>query len=226
MSPPDRVPVLGILAGGDSSRFPGPGGKLAAPLDGEPMLLRLVRLLTPHTDRLVVAGRPPDDCPLPAGLEVLPDPRDQIGPLRGPLAGLLALARNAPGGFVVVAGDMPFLPPRLPLGLWNASQGAAGACLAGRDPLPLALRPDGYPDLEEHARAGRGPRHLLAALRGPNPRLRELPPPPPDDLADVDTPADLRLAREHLARRTCGAVGEPDAPPASGAPGPLLRWDS
>jgi molybdopterin-guanine dinucleotide biosynthesis protein A len=222
VNPSDRVPVLGILAGGASQRFPAPGGKLAADLGGAPLLHSLLRRLRPAGTRIVLAGRPPPGCPVPEGLEVLEDPAD----VSGPLAGLLALARNAPEGFVVTPGDMPFLPPRLPIALWNASQGGAGACLRGRDPLPLALRPAGYEVLERLALEGRGPRHLLATLAEDAPGIRELPPPPPEELADVDTAEDLRVAREQLERRRCGPVGEADEPVASSASSPLLRWDS
>lgn len=222
VNPVSRVPFLGVLAGGASRRFPAPGGKLAAELGGDTLLLHLLRRLAPHAEELVLAGAPPPDCAVPEGLRVLPDPP---GP-GGPLAGLLALARNAPEGFVVTSGDMPFLPVKLPLALWNASHGVAAACLRGSEPLPLALRPAGYPALERLASQGAGPRHLLRTLAETAPGIRELPPPSPEELADVDTPADLRLARERLEEGGSGAVDEPDDPPASDAPSPLLRWDS
>lgn len=222
MSTLPRVPLLGVLAGGASSRFPAPGGKLAADLGGEPMLAYLVARLLPQAHELVLAGRPPPGLWVPPGLRVLEDPPG----LSGPLAGLVALARAAPEGFVVVAGDVPFLPPGLAGALWEAGVGAAAAALAGPEPLPLALRPEAYPVLEELARAGRGPRHLLRRLDELELGLRALPPPPPDELADVDTPADLRVAREHLARRACGPVEDAEPSPASGVSAPLLRWDS
>lgn len=200
-----RPPVLGILVGGASRRFP--GGKLRAGLGSGTVLGTCLEALAPVADRLVLLGEPPASSPLPPGvlargLDRLPDPE----PGGGPLAGLAALAGVAPEGFLVSAGDMPFLPAPVLTELWRRSEGFDAASLALPDrriPLPAALRPGAYPLLRELARRrpAPGPHRLLEALdavRVPPEELGTDPGGLARWVADIDSPQDLESVQTRL----------------------------
>jgi molybdopterin-guanine dinucleotide biosynthesis protein A len=155
-----------VLAGGASSRFG--GDKLAAPLDGRPILEHAVLAVASIADPVIVVIGPDDPIPLiPADLGVslllARDPVARQGPLAGMAAGLVALVAAhgsgaegpgaAPGSraraevVLVVGGDMPSLVPevlRLLATFLIADPSLAAATLEtpGVAPLPLALRPD------------------------------------------------------------------------------------
>jgi molybdopterin-guanine dinucleotide biosynthesis protein A len=101
-----------VLAGGRSSRM----GRAKADLDwhGSTLLHRTTALLarTVGGPVLVVAA-PDQDLPeLPAGVEVVADPIEGLGPMRGLATGLAALDGRAPVAFVCST-DLPFLHPAL-----------------------------------------------------------------------------------------------------------------
>ncbi len=126
-----------VLAGGASSRFG--GDKLAAPLDGRPVLEHAVLAVANIADPVIVVIGPADPIPLiPADLGVslllARDPVAHQGPLAGMAAGLVALVAAdgsgadgpgadgpgaAPGSragaevVLVVGGDMPSLVPEV-----------------------------------------------------------------------------------------------------------------
>ena len=99
-----------VLAGGRSTRFGSP--KLAADLDGEPLLNHALRALGAVADQILVAGA---SSPIPfagsvGGPSIRAVPDDE--PFAGPLAALAgALRAAAPGFAMVVGGDMPSLVP-------------------------------------------------------------------------------------------------------------------
>lgn len=100
-----------VLAGGRSSRFG--GDKLAAPLDGVPILERTVGAVAAACREVIVVLSP--DAPVPslpaqlhARVRVARDPEPFGGPLAATRAGL-AGAWNPRA--VVVGGDMPWLAP-------------------------------------------------------------------------------------------------------------------
>ncbi|SFR87308.1 molybdenum cofactor guanylyltransferase [Halomicrobium zhouii] len=111
----DRSPAAGVvLAGGYSTRF-GERDKALAPVDGTPMLRRVVDRVGRVTDAVVVncrAGQREEfatvlaDCDVPVAFAV--DAVPDEGPLVG-LAGALAV-HDAPET-VLVACDMPFVDP-------------------------------------------------------------------------------------------------------------------
>ncbi len=204
-------PAAIILAGGASSRFG--GDKLAARLDGIPVLEHALRAVAQVADPVVVVVSPDAPSPsVPADLrvEVVPA-RDLVahqGPLAGLVGGLAALLSwaesdgggAAPDVVLLVAGDMPTLVPEV-LALLAARLGAdpslGAVCLETQppSPLPAAIRatlagPVATVLLDADRRSLRG---LLAAVPSalvPSATWRTF---DPDGrtLRDIDTPEDL-----------------------------------
>ncbi len=191
-----------VLAGGASSRFG--GNKLAAPLEGRPVLEHALRAAAAVANPIVLVMGPDDPVPhLPAdlGADVVMA-RDAVahrGPLAGLVAGLAALPRPVDVA-IVVAGDMPTVVPAV-LGLLvrtlvrDPSLGVA--CLEAEPAtlLPAALRPSVAGPAAEALLAAdrRSLRGLLDAVPtvvAPAADWRAL---DPDGatLRDVDTPGDL-----------------------------------
>lgn len=195
-------PAAIVLAGGPSSRFG--ANKLAADLEGRPVLEHALRSAAAVADPIVLVLGPDDPVPrLPAdlGAEVVLA-RDAVahrGPLAGLAAGLAALPRPLDVA-IVVAGDMPTLVPAvldLLAGVLAGGPSLGVACLEAEpaSPLPAAVRP---------SIAGPAAAALLAAdrrsLRGlidavptaivPAAEWRAI---DPDGvtLRDVDTPDDI-----------------------------------
>jgi molybdopterin-guanine dinucleotide biosynthesis protein A len=195
-------PAAIVLAGGASSRFG--GNKLAAPIEGRPVLEHALRAVAVGANPIVLVVGPDDPVPwLPVDLGVdVVLARDVVahrGPLAGLAAGLAALPRPVEVS-IVVAGDMPTLVPavlELLAAVLAGDPSLGVACLEAEPatPLPAAVRP---------AVAGPAAEALLAAdrrsLRGlldavptvvvPAASWRAL---DPDGftLRDVDTPDDL-----------------------------------
>ncbi len=103
-----------VLAGGASLRFP--GGKLSSSLLGEPLLLRVVKILEASgiCRRLVVSTSPVALVEVKAilgGAYDLVVDHDWL-PCRGPLRGIATIAvSHAPPEMVLAAGDMAWLSP-------------------------------------------------------------------------------------------------------------------
>jgi len=101
-----------VLAGGRSSRMGRP--KAALEWHGSTLLHRTTALLarTVGGPVLVVAA-PDQDLPeLPPRIEVVADPVEGLGPMRGLATGLAALGERSPAAFVCST-DLPFLHPAL-----------------------------------------------------------------------------------------------------------------
>lgn len=138
----DRAVVTGIvLAGGRSSRFG--GDKLAAPIDGAPLLWRPIRALAAAGCGSIVVVLAPGhaDPPLPADLgldlRLVHDPESFGGPLVGLRAGLAAATGSLA---IVVAGDQPGLQPALLRVLVEAYAAPTDAGLpGGRSPSAVVL---------------------------------------------------------------------------------------
>jgi len=101
-----------VLAGGRSSRM----GRPKADLDwhGSTLLRRTTALLARTVDGpVLVVAAPEQELPeLPPGVEVVMDPVEGQGPMRGLATGLAALDGRAPAAFVCST-DLPFLHPAL-----------------------------------------------------------------------------------------------------------------
>jgi molybdopterin-guanine dinucleotide biosynthesis protein A len=108
---------------------------------GSTLLWRTAGILGRVTGGPVVVVRAPgqDLPPLPAGTEVVEDPREGMGPVQGIAAGLAAVAGRAEVAFVSST-DMPFLHPAFVRRVVRAVEEGAdvGLPLARGYPQPLA----------------------------------------------------------------------------------------
>ena len=99
-----------VLAGGRSSRM----GAAKAGLDwhGSTLLYRAAAVLGRAVDGpVIVVAAPGQELPeLPAGVAVVEDPVEGLGPMQGLAAGLAALADRADAAFACST-DLPFLHP-------------------------------------------------------------------------------------------------------------------
>ena len=111
-----------ILAGGRSTRMGG-GDKFLRPLAGRPILTHVIARLGPQVSHLALNANSAAALLASFGLDVVPDPLSEMGPLGGVLAGLLWAHRqeNAPAYIVTVSCDTPFLPRDLVARLHQAS---------------------------------------------------------------------------------------------------------
>jgi len=204
-------PAAIILAGGRSSRFG--ADKLAARLDGIPVLEHALRAVARVADPVVVVVGP--DAPSPSvpsdlRVEVVPA-RDLVadqGPLAGLAGGLAALgswaASNgegaAPDVVLLVAGDMPTLVPGVLdlLARELDAKPSLGAVTLETDPptlLPSAIRatlaaPVAEALLAADRRSLRGLLESVPSTTVPSAAWRAI---DPDGrtLRDIDTPGDL-----------------------------------
>jgi molybdopterin-guanine dinucleotide biosynthesis protein A len=212
---PDVVAI--VLAGGASSRFG--SDKLAAPLDGRPLLHHALEAVAAVAGRIVVVIAPEAPAPsvpeaLAARVVVARDAAAHGGPLAGLATGLAADATAGGDGArrtagaegparlaLVVGGDMPTLVPavlRLLVDRLAADPSRAAMTLATSRPapLPMAVRPAAARAAIEAILASGGRRSLLALLEAvpsaaaPGDDWRRLDP-TAATLRDIDTPADL-----------------------------------
>jgi molybdopterin-guanine dinucleotide biosynthesis protein A len=128
-----------VLAGGPSSRMGTP--KAALEWHGSTLLHRTISILSRLTDGpvLVVRSRGQLLPELPAGTDVIDDPREGMGPVQGLAAGLGAVAGRADIAFVCST-DMPFLHPAFVRRVLRAADEGAdvGLPVARGFPQPLA----------------------------------------------------------------------------------------
>jgi molybdopterin-guanine dinucleotide biosynthesis protein A len=115
--------------------------KAALEWHGSTLLRRTAGILARVTGGPVVVVRAPGQPlpPLPAGTEVVDDPREGLGPVQGLAAGLAALAGRAEIAFVSST-DMPFLHPAFVRRVLRATEDGAdvGLPVARGYPQPLA----------------------------------------------------------------------------------------
>jgi molybdopterin-guanine dinucleotide biosynthesis protein A len=168
-----------VLAGGRSSRFG--SDKLAAQLDGEPLLWRPIRALAAAGCVSIVVVLTPDldepTLPSDLGLDLrlVRDPESFGGPLIGLRTGLAAVASGSVA--IVVAGDQPGLGPALLRMLVDARVSPTDAGLpGGRSPAAVVLVDPGgvarpLPCVIDRERASATADRLLA---GGERRLRAL----------------------------------------------------
>jgi molybdenum cofactor guanylyltransferase len=174
-----RDEVTGVLlVGGASTRFESP--KALARFRGEMLAVRAHRLLEQAFGRVLVLGKREDALPLP--FPVLDDGSSE----RAAIFGVAAALRQAETDVcVVVPTDMPLLSVGLLGSLAEAVDGA-DAAVVQTGPLPGAYRRSALPVLEAQIVAGR--LALRRALEELDTRVVEA---PPEELRNVNTPADL-----------------------------------
>lgn len=191
-----------VLAGGRSMRMG--VDKTLLPVDGEPLLARVVEAVgavCAHT--IVVTNRP--EALAEAGLSPdVPVLTDEVA-YQGPLGGLVTALKDAPDDWVLaVAADMPWLQPALVRALWDARDGAQVVVpLAEKGPEPLLAlyHRDCLPVARKVLASGR--RRLVAmfgdlkVVEVPVEELRDVDP-GLLSLFNVNTPEDLLEARESL----------------------------
>jgi molybdenum cofactor guanylyltransferase len=131
-----------VLAGGRSSRM----GRPKAWLDwhGSTLLARAAGLMARTVDGpVVVVAAPGQELPpLPAGVEVVADPVEGVGPMQGVATGLAA-ARERAGAAFVCSTDLPFLHPafvRRVVGALGDADVALPFARGFRQPLAAAYR--------------------------------------------------------------------------------------
>ena len=164
-----------VLCGGRSSRMGTP--KAWLPFGDEFMLQRVVRIVSEAVNPVVVVVALGQDVPeLPAGVRIVRDEQEGLGPLAGLAAGLAALGGEVEAAYLSSC-DVPFLAPAfvrrvvgflLPSpdrgrgagGEGNAPPHGDGVTLAPQPPLPRSG--EGEPNQVAVPRVG-GYFHPLAA---------------------------------------------------------------
>ena len=190
-----------LLVGGASTRM----GRSKATLDwhGEPLAARVARVLARAVGagQVVAVRAPGQDLPgLPGYVEVVDDPAEGDGPLRGLAAGLAALQGRADVAFVSAV-DVPFLDAAFVTAVLGAvgpqDDAAAPVAHGRRHPLAAAYRVALLPLCEELLAAGeRRPNVLLDRVRT---RSLEYAGPEPDALRNVNTPDEYAEANRREA---------------------------
>jgi molybdopterin-guanine dinucleotide biosynthesis protein A len=197
-----RVTIV-VLAGGDATRLP---GKLALPVDGEPMLARVLRAMSATgAPCLVAAGaRSPEALGANPAIPLVYDEH----PGEGPLAALASAARAIPTPFfLAVAGDMPGIDAAFVARIVAAAEAARWpdaivprhadgtieplAALYKRDPWVAAAR----------TALARGRRNVSAALDGLRVVYYDIVPEDEPALANVNTPSDYERLRSASSAR-------------------------
>lgn len=196
-----------ILAGGRSRRMGG-GDKALRQLGGVSLLARVIAVLRPKCEGLVLSANGDPETFARFGLPIIADDVQGFqGPLAGILAGLDWIAAQAPGAdFAVTApADTPFLPDDLvdQLTRARAAQGAELACArsGGRiHPLaalwPLAIRWDLRKALVEEGR-----RKAESFLQHYRAAIVDWPAEPFDPFFNINEPGDLAAAESILSQR-------------------------
>jgi len=100
-----------ILVGGAGRRLGGTRKPLL-PLAGTPLLVHILKTLSPQVDAIALATGEETLPYHPFGLPLLPDPVKEAGPLTG-LVSALNWAKTDADRVAVIAGDTPFLPDDL-----------------------------------------------------------------------------------------------------------------
>jgi len=193
-------PVYGLLlSGGGSRRMQ--RDKAHVEYGGEPQLFRAWRLLEAVADQAFISARK-DQCddPVRAGLPLIADSYDSIGPA----AGILSAQEVHPGvAWLVLACDLPLLDlGTLQRLLTERDPGADATAFTSRhdglpEPLCAIWEPASHALLLRRYEDGQYcPRKALIRSN------TKLLPPPGDALDNINSPADLEQMRMAIEART------------------------
>ncbi len=203
--PEERLPITAaVMAGGRSMRMG--VDKTLLPLEGEPLVVRVVDVVREACARTVVVTNRPEalaDAGLADDIQVLVDEVAYQGPLGGLATALSATRASGDHQWVLaVAADMPWVDPAVIRALWemrDAGQAVVPVTKEGPEPLLALYHVDCLPAARRALATGR--RRLVAifgdvaVVEVPAERLREY---DPDlrSLVNVNTPSDLVEVRD------------------------------
>lgn len=181
--------LAALLAAGGGSRFHGDGHKLRATLHGRPVLAHALDALSSSgLEAVVVVGAVDVADLVPAGVEVVANPRWADGQATSVGAAIDVARRRGHDAVVVGLGDQPFVAASAWQAVAAAASPVAVATYAGRRGHPVRLGAEVWPLLPDAGdEVGR------AVMRSRPELVREI---PCDDGhasdTDIDTVEDLR----------------------------------
>jgi molybdenum cofactor cytidylyltransferase len=205
-----------VLAAGAGRRFG--GGKLLAPLAGEPVIRRTVEAVAQAGfDDVIVATGAEHEAISHAlgglGCRVVATPDWEEGMAASLRRGLAELGRPATGVFVFL-GDMPLVPVELCGALAELADGAGYAArprVAGRPGHPVAFTLAALPDLARLA----GDAGAAALLKGRSAGVAYLDTEAAGAVLDIDSPQDLAAAAR--AWKACATSATSESAMSRGA---------
>lgn len=138
-----------VLAAGGGSRFAGAAHKLLTPWRGLPLVTwALEAALAAGLDRTwVVTGAVDLTAVVPAGVEVLPNPRWAEGQATSLQVAVARATAHGLDALVVGLGDQPLIPATAWAAVAAATTPVAAATYAGRRRNPVRLARSVWPDL-------------------------------------------------------------------------------
>jgi molybdopterin-guanine dinucleotide biosynthesis protein A len=204
--------LLGTVIAGGLSRRMGEADKLWIELGGETLIARATRRLAMQTGDAILNVNRPDERLSALGLPVAPDVNAEYqGPLAGILASLSWARDNRPDvtHLAAVSVDSPFFPDDLVSRLVNGIEGRSGhIAIAFCEDFPqpvFSLWPLACLGGLEHFLAETGNLKVMAFVRSRDWCRIDFEPGDPHAFFNINTPADLAIAREHV---TAGAAQE------------------
>ena len=199
--------IAGIILAGGQSRRMGGGDKCLLPLDGKPVLARIVERIRPQLGPLVLNANGDPGRFAQFGLPVVPDAvPDYAGPLAGVLTGMLWARENAPqcAWIATVAADAPFVPEDLvELLMESVHQTIADLAVAasgGRDHPVFGLWPVRLAEDLRHALEKDGVRKVDMWTERYRVVRADWPEVPVDPFFNLNTPDDFARAEKLIAK--------------------------
>jgi len=187
-SPTAQISAL-IMAGGAATRMGGID-KTLLEVDGVPLIRRVLDVIEPLFEDVVIAAGSPDRYPELSAVRVVPDRVRGIGPISGLQAGL---AGNRNDWTFVVAADMPYLSPdlvrRVCARVADPFEAIVPRHRGLREPLHAAYHKRILPRVDRLIAAGDS--KILNLLDQANVRYLEVTEPETRHLLNINRPADL-----------------------------------
>lgn len=199
-----------ILAGGAGRRFG--GGKLLAPLAGQPVIRRTAEAVAAAGFAELIVATGAEDAGIRAALDgitcrIVHAPDWAEGMAASLRTGIATLAPNA-AGVCMFLGDMPLVPVNLSATLIEAASAAGYAArprVAGKPGHPVALTRAAFADLMR-LEGDQGATMLLKTRRSGG--VAYLDTAEAGALTDIDSPADLAAAERAWNARATSATSD------------------